>query len=58
MLFFKYEWIEHLRLERLTDMLFFQIYLLFFYFYFFLFIFISWRLITLQYCSSFCHTLT
>ena len=27
-------------------------------FYFFSFIFISWRLITLQYCSSFCHTLT
>ena len=25
---------------------------------FFSFIFISWRLITLQYCSSFCHTLT
>ena len=25
---------------------------------FYLFIFISWRLITLQYCSSFCHTLT
>ena len=25
---------------------------------FFLFIFISWRLITLQYCSGFCHTLT
>ena len=25
---------------------------------FFPFIFISWRLITLQYCSSFCHTLT
>ena len=24
----------------------------------FSFIFISWRLITLQYCSSFCHTLT
>ena len=24
----------------------------------FLFIFISWRLITLQYCSGFCHTLT
>ena len=22
------------------------------------FIFISWRLITLQYCSGFCHTLT
>ena len=27
-------------------------------FYFFSFIFISWRLITLQYCSGFCHTLT
>ena len=32
----------------------------YFYFYFliFPFIFISWRLITLQYCSGFCHTLT
>ena len=30
----------------------------FFSFYFFPFIFISWRLITLQYCSGFCHTLT
>ena len=28
-----------------------------FYFYF-SFIFISWRLVTLQYCSGFCHTLT
>ena len=28
------------------------------FFYFFSFIFISWRLITLQYCSGFCHTLT
>ena len=28
------------------------------FFFFFLFIFISWRLITLQYCSGFCHTLT
>ena len=27
-------------------------------FFFFSFIFISWRLITLQYCSWFCHTLT
>ena len=25
---------------------------------FFSFIFISWRIITLQYCSGFCHTLT
>ena len=28
------------------------------YYYFFSFIFISWRLIILQYCSGFCHTLT
>ena len=28
------------------------------YIFFFPFIFISWRLITLQYCSGFCHTLT
>ena len=28
------------------------------FFLFFPFIFISWRLITLQYCSGFCHTLT
>ena len=27
------------------------------FFFFFSFIFISWRLITLQYCSGFCHTL-
>ena len=27
-------------------------------FFFFPFIFISWRLITLQYCSGFCYTLT
>ena len=27
-------------------------------FFFFSFIFISWKLITLQYCSGFCHTLT
>ena len=29
-----------------------------FFFFFLSFIFISWRLITLQYCSGFCHTLT
>ena len=29
----------------------------FYYFYFFSVIFISWRLITLQHCSGFCHTL-
>ena len=29
-----------------------------FFFFFFFFSFISWRLITLQYCSGFCHTLT
>ena len=32
--------------------------LLVIHFIFFSFIFISWRLITLQYCSGFCHTLT
>ena len=32
--------------------------LCFFFFSFFSFIFISWRLITLLYCSGFCHTLT
>ena len=31
---------------------------IFYIFFFFSFIFISWRLITLQYCSGFCHTLT
>ena len=31
---------------------------LFLFIYLFSFIFISWRLITLQYCSDFCHTLT
>ena len=30
----------------------------FYLFIYFSFIFISWRLITLQYCSGFCHTLT
>ena len=34
------------------------LFLLIFFKIFFSFIFISWRLITLQYCSSFCHTLT
>ena len=33
-------------------------YLLIFISFFFSFIFISWRLITLQYCNGFCHTLT
>ena len=31
---------------------------IFFLFFVFSFIFISWKLITLQYCSGFCHTLT
>ena len=30
----------------------------FLFFFFFHLFFISWRLITLQYCSGFCHTLT
>ena len=33
-------------------------FLFYFIFLLFLFFFISWRLITLQYCSGFCHTLT
>ena len=32
--------------------------LLFYFIYIYIFFFISWRLITLQYCSGFCHTLT
>ena len=36
----------------------FFFFLLFIYLFIFSFIFISWRLITLQYCSGFCHTLT
>ena len=32
-------------------------FLFFYVFFYFVFIFISWRLITLQYCSGFCHTL-
>ena len=36
----------------------FYLFIFLFYFYSFPFIFISWRLITLQYCSGFCHTLT
>ena len=39
------------------SVIFFFVYLCFFCFVF-PFIFISWRLITLQYCSGFCHTLT
>ena len=37
---------------------FFFLFLFFFFRFFFPFIFISWGLITLQYCSGFCHTLT
>ena len=33
-------------------------YCIFLFYFIFSFIFISWRLITLQYCSGFCHTLT
>ena len=39
--------------DLVLESLFFSIYV-----YLFSFIFISWRLITLQYCSGFCHTLT
>ena len=36
---------------------FFHVLIFFSFFFKFLFFFISWRLITLQYCSGFCHTL-
>ena len=36
----------------------FNLFSFFFFFSFFSFIFISWRLITSQHCSGFCHTLT
>ena len=37
---------------------FFSCFMVSFYFFIFPIVFISWRLITLQYCSGFCHTLT
>ena len=46
---------DFITLQNLYLILFF---LSFHFIYFFPFIFISWRLITLQYCSGFCHTLT
>ena len=41
--------------RRKTHLIFFTFFVFNF---FFPFIFVSWRLITLQYCSGFCHTLT
>ena len=58
------------RISRITPLIFFLIYSplnhfilffagwIFYFIFYFSFIFISWRLITLQYCSGFCHTLT
>ena len=43
-------------LHRIKVMFFFSLHS--FYFLFLFYFFISWRLITLQYCSGFCHTLT
>ena len=45
---------------RCYDLSLFNTEVFFFYFFFFFLplIFISWRLITLQYCSGFCHTLS
>ena len=40
------------------DVIFVFVHHLLLFIYLFSFIFISWRLITLQYCSGFCHTLT
>ena len=47
---------EHLSL-KLTFKNFFLLVFLFFPFFIFSFIYISWRLVTLQYSSGFCHTL-
>ena len=41
-----------------SNFFFFRVIHIVIYLLFFSFIFISWRLITLQYCSGFCHTLT
>ena len=45
--FFFFEVYDNLFIENLMDFI-----------YLFPFIFISWRLIAVQYCSGFCHTLT
>ena len=50
--------IHSMNVPTFSKCLFLLLLLLKFYFYFFSFIFISCRLITLQYCSGFCHTLT
>ena len=47
--------IFHILINSTCYLLFFNFFIIF---YFFPFIFISWRLITLQYCNGFCHTLT
>ena len=55
----KKSWHEYTERLSKKDLFFFSIsttHILFIYF--FPFIFICWRLITLQYCSVFCHTLT
>ena len=52
-----YSWKIHEKVNKLV-ILNEQINDIFFFFLFFPFIFISWRLINLQYCSDFCHTLT
>ena len=51
-------WEDHLEEVMATHFIFFIFLLLMLFYLFFPFIFISWRLITLQYCSGFCHTLT
>ena len=47
---------KYLTLELILSSLWIKAF--YFYYYYFSFIFISWRLIILQYCSGFCHTLT
>ena len=56
-------WLWSWHWSSFTFFFFFFFFLNFYLFWYFIlfifsFIFISWRLITLQYCSGFCHTLT
>ena len=50
--------VKHVIVTKQQYSFFFLIFIFLIFLYFFPFIFISWRLITLQYCSGFCHTLT
>ena len=53
-----HSWIHYI-VNSITGIILLSPYITFLFFYFVpFFFFISWRLISLQYCSGFCHTLT